>query len=73
MATKIVVVIGITVAVGFSPAMAAAAPAMADPVVTPQPSTGSAAMDLTRVLLMCLTNGSSVIQGDPMGFPVVCV
>ncbi|WP_281205862.1 hypothetical protein [Nocardia shimofusensis] len=41
--------------------------------MTPQASTGSDAIDLTRLLLRCLTTGSTVAPGDPMGFPAICV
>ncbi len=73
MASKIIVAVGVTLSVGLSPAMASAAPVTADPVVTPQASTGSDAIDLTRLLLRCLTTGSTVAPGDPMGFPAICV
>lgn len=73
MASKIIVAVGVTLSVGFSPAMAA--PVAADPVVDVNLDTvtGSAALDLTRVLLKCLTTGTSALPGDPMGLPVACV
>ncbi|MBF6241277.1 hypothetical protein [Nocardia otitidiscaviarum] len=72
-ASKIMVAAGVALALGCSPAMASAAPAPAESVAVSQPSTGSAAVDLTRILLRCLMTGSSVAPGDPMGFPVLCV
>ncbi len=75
MASKIIVAVGVTLSMGFSPAMASAAPVTADPAVDVNLDTviGSAALDLTRVLLKCLTTGTSVLPGDPMGLPVACV
>ena len=81
MVSKFIAAVWVVSAVGFAPATASAVPVSVSvpestgAVVDAQPValTGSGVIDLTLVLLQCLRTGSSVIPGDPMGFPVVCV
>lgn len=44
---------------------------IADGPIAASPGSGSASG--SAFLLKCLTNGSSVMPGDPMGFPALCV